>query len=133
MPCVLPRSFWTVCTVCRAAPSLTTTECREVVDCVVIGQPWEGDTRVVLFVQLAGGEELDAELVAKIRAEVRTGCTPRHVPAVIHAVQEIPYTLSGKKVELAVRAIVLGEKVENKSALKNPEALDSFHPDHWPT
>ena len=65
-------------------------------------------------------------LVKKIRGEIRAGCTPRHVPAHVHAVSDIPYTISGKKVEVSVRCVVLGEEVKNKDALKNPEALDAF-------
>ena len=100
----------------------------EVVDSIVIGRPIEGDVEVMLFVQLADGVSLDEALVKKIRSEIRAGCTPRHVPAHVHAVPDIPYTISGKKVELAVRCVVLGEEVKNKDfALKNPEALDFYH------
>ena len=99
----------------------------EVVDSIVIGRPIEGDVEVMLFVQLANGVSFDeAALVKKIRGQIRAGCTPRHVPAQVHAVPDIPYTISGKKVELAVRCVVLGEEVKNKDALKNPEALDFY-------
>ena len=97
----------------------------EVADSIVIGRPIEGDVEVMLFVQLADGVSLDESLVKKIRGEIRAGCTPRHVPAHVHAVPDIPYTISGKKVELAVRCVVLGEEVKNKDALKNPEDLDA--------
>ena len=98
----------------------------EVVDSIVIGRPIEGDVEVMLFVQLADGVSLDEALVKKIRGVIRAGCTPRHVPAHVYAVPDIPYTISGKKVELAVRCVVTGEEVKNKDALKNPNALDAF-------
>jgi acetoacetyl-CoA synthetase len=97
-----------------------------VADSIVIGQAWKDDTRVVLFVKLATGHELTDELRETIRSAIRTNCSPRHVPARIIAVDDIPYTLSGKKVELAVRRIVHGEPVANRDALRNPEALDCF-------
>ena len=101
----------------------------EVVEAIVVGQQHEGDTRVVLFVVLRDGVELDDKLIARIKAQVRVGATPRHVPAVIGQVPEIPRTRSGKIVELAVRAVVHGDEVENTEALANPEALDHFR-DH---
>ena len=101
----------------------------EVVESIVIGQRHEGDTRVVLFVVLRDGVTLDDDLVARIKSEVRAGATPRHVPAVIGQVAEIPRTRSGKIVELAVRAVVHGDEVKNTEALANPEALGHFR-DH---
>ncbi len=101
----------------------------EVVESIVIGQRHEGDTRVVLFVVLRDGVTLDDDLVARIKSEVRAGATPRHVPAVIGQVPEIPRTRSGKIVELAVRAVVHGDEVKNTEALANPEALGHFR-DH---
>ncbi len=102
----------------------------EVLESVVIGQQVGDDTRVVLFVVLRDGVALDDELTARIRAEVRNGATPRHVPAVVAQVPEIPRTRSGKIVELAVRAMVHGETIENTDALANPDALRHFreHP-----
>ena len=102
----------------------------EVMEGVVIGQTHEGDTRIVLFVVLAAPASLDEELVRRIKATVREGATPRHVPAVICQVSEIPRTRSGKIVELAVRAVVHGHEVTNTEALANPEALNEFrnHP-----
>ncbi len=97
-----------------------------VADSVVIGQAWQGDTRVVLFVKLSKGHELTDDLRRTICSAIRSNCSPRHVPARIIAVDDIPYTLSGKKVELAVRNIVHGEPVANRDALKNPEALDGY-------
>jgi acetoacetyl-CoA synthetase len=101
----------------------------EVVEAIVIGQEVDGDTRVVLFVVLRDGADLDGDLVRRIKAEVRAGATPRHVPAVVGQVAEIPRTRSGKIVELAVRAVVHGEEVKNTEALANPGALDHFR-DH---
>lgn len=101
----------------------------EVVESVVIGQAHEGDTRIVCFVVLAEGSSLDPELVSRIKATVRAGATPRHVPAVIGQVSEIPRTRSGKIVELSVKAVVEGKAVINTEALANPEALDEFR-DH---
>ena len=99
---------------------------EEVVEGLVIGQQWDGDVRVVLFVILRGGLELDEVLESKIRAHVRATATPRHVPARIVQVTDIPRTRSGKITELAVRDVVHGRAVKNKEALANPEALDQF-------
>ncbi len=101
----------------------------EVVDCVAIGQTWEDDVRVVLFVMLRDGIELDEQLCERIREIIRLNASPRHVPAKIGAVPDIPRTRSGKIVELAVRAVVQGEAARNEEALANPEALDYFR-DH---
>ncbi len=98
----------------------------EVMESLVIGQQWEGDTRVVLFVRLRDGLELDDGLTDKIKQQIRNNATPRHVPAKIVRVTDIPRTKSGKIVELAVRNVVHGEPVKNKEALANPEALDLF-------
>ena len=97
-----------------------------IVDSVVIGQDWEDDVRVVLFVVLRRGLQLDEALEAQIRATIRANTTPRHVPAKILAVPEIPRTISGKVVELAVRNVVHGQPVKNTTALANPEALEHF-------
>ncbi len=98
----------------------------EVEESIVIGQDWQGDVRVVLFVKLRPGLELDEALTRTIKAEIRAGCTPRHVPAKVLQVADIPRTKSGKIVELAVRDVVHGRPVKNKEALANPEALDLF-------
>ncbi len=98
----------------------------EVLEALVIGQRWQGDTRVVLFVTLRDGLALDDELAARIRKRIRSETTPRHVPARILQAPEIPRTRSGKIVELAVRNVVHGEPVTNREALANPEALDWF-------
>jgi acetoacetyl-CoA synthetase len=98
----------------------------EVLEAIAIGQDWDNDVRVVLFVRLAPGAVLDGKLIALIKKQVRDGASPRHVPAVILAVSDIPRTKSGKITELAVREIVHGREVKNQEALANPEALDLF-------
>jgi acetoacetyl-CoA synthetase len=98
----------------------------EVEESIVIGQDWEGDVRVVLFVKLRPGKVLDDDLTARIKTQIRSGCTPRHVPAKVVQVADIPRTKSGKIVELAVRDVVHGRPVKNKEALANPEALDLY-------
>jgi acetoacetyl-CoA synthetase len=99
---------------------------EEVLDSVAIGQQWLNDVRVVLFVRLREGVALDDALEQKIRQVIRANTTPRHVPAKILAVSDIPRTISGKVVELAVRNVVHGEPVKNTDALANPEALEQF-------
>ncbi|MBI5781304.1 MAG: acetoacetate--CoA ligase [Rhodocyclales bacterium] len=98
----------------------------EVEESIVIGQDWQGDVRVVLFVRLREGLVLDAALQEKIRRVIRDNTTPRHVPAKIVQVPDIPRTKSGKIVELAVRQVVHGQPVKNVEALANPEALEFF-------
>ena len=92
----------------------------------MIGQDWQADVRVVLFVRLRDGVTLTPELEARIRKRIRDNTTPRHVPAKVVQVADIPRTKSGKIVELAVRDVVHGRAVKNKEALANPEALDLF-------
>ena len=92
----------------------------------MIGQDWQGDVRVVLFVVLKKTLMLDESLRDAIRQTIRSNTTPRHVPARIIQVPEIPRTLSGKIVELAVRNVVHGRAVINQDALANPEALAHF-------
>jgi len=99
---------------------------EEVLDSVVIGQDWESDVRVVLFVKLREGLTLDAALEQRIREQIRRNTTPRHVPARILQVADIPRTISGKVVELAVRNVVHGRPVKNTDALANPQALEQF-------
>ncbi|WP_299616274.1 acetoacetate--CoA ligase [Pelagibius sp.] len=93
---------------------------------IVIGQDWQGDVRVVLFVKLRPGRTLDEGLIGRIKTQIRNGCTPRHVPAKVIQVSDIPRTKSGKIVELAVRDVVHGRAVKNKEALANPEALELY-------
>ena len=98
----------------------------EIVDSLVVGQDWDGDVRIVLFVKLREDIELTSQLVDRIKTTIRENCTPRHVPAKCLEVADIPYTISGKKVELAVHNILHGREVKNKDALANPEALDCY-------
>ena len=98
----------------------------EIEDSLVVGQNWKNDVRVILFVQMAKGCELTEDLKNKIKKTIRTNASPRHVPAKILAVPEIPYTLNMKKVELAVKKVIQGQEVKNKDALKNPEILDFY-------
>ncbi len=95
----------------------------EVQESIVIGQDWDHDVRVVLFVVLKPGVTLDDALRERIRKQIRVGASPRHVPAKIVQVADIPRTKSGKITELAVREMVHGREVKNKEALANPEAL----------
>ncbi len=98
----------------------------EVVESLVIGQDWNNDVRVVLFVRLREGVTLDDALVKRIKEKVRANTTPRHVPDKVIAVADIPRTKSGKIVELAVRDVVHGRSVKNREALANPEALELY-------
>ena len=98
----------------------------EVIEAIAIGQDWDNDVRVVLFVRLRPGVALNDELVARIKKKIRDGASPRHVPAKVVAVADIPRTKSGKITELAVRDVVHGRVVKNKEALANPEALDLY-------
>jgi len=100
---------------------------EEIEDSVVTGQHWKNDTRIILFVKLKPGITLTAELQARIRKTIRSNTSPRHVPAKIIAVGDIPYTLNMKKVEIAVRKTIHGEAIQNRDAIKNPEALDCYH------
>jgi acetoacetyl-CoA synthetase len=98
----------------------------EVEEGLCIGQEWDNDTRVVLFVRLREGLTFDDGLEAEIRKRIRGNATPRHVPAKIVQVADIPRTISGKITELGVRDIVHGRDVKNRDALANPEALELF-------
>ncbi len=101
-------------------------ELPEIAESIVIGQEWEDDTRVVLFVLLREDCTLDSDLEQRIRQAIRVDASPRHVPAKILAVDDIPRTRSGKIVELAVRDVIHGREIANAEALANPEALDGF-------
>ena len=98
----------------------------EVMEAIVVGQPWDDDVRVVLFVKLAEGLTLDAALENAIKSRIRANTTPRHVPSKIIQVADIPRTKSGKITELAVRDVICGRPVQNREALANPEALDLY-------
>ena len=99
---------------------------EEILESLVIGQAWDNDVRVVLFVRLREGVELTEALIKRIKSEIRSNATPRHVPAKIIAVPDIPRTHSGKITELAVREVVHGRPVKNRDALANPRALEFF-------
>ena len=102
----------------------------EVIDCLAIGQAWLEDTRIVLFVVMREGVELDDSIRDRIKRRVREHASPRHVPAVIAAVPDVPRTRSGKIAELAVREVVHGREVRNATALANPEVLAAFRNHH---
>ena len=91
-----------------------------------MGQNWKNDVRVILFVKMGPGRELTEGLKDQIRKTIRMNASPRHVPAKIIAVPDIPYTLNMKKVELSVKKVIEGQAVQNKDALKNPEVLDYY-------
>jgi acetoacetyl-CoA synthetase len=97
-----------------------------VLESLVVGQDYQGDCRIVLFVVLRNGLKLTEQLQEKIRQGIRQNASPRHVPAIIRQVTDIPRTKSGKIVELAVRDIVNGRPVKNLHALANPEVLQQF-------
>ncbi|MFQ6116786.1 MAG: AMP-binding protein, partial [Candidatus Bipolaricaulia bacterium] len=101
-------------------------ELEEVADSLAIGQNWQGDQRIILFVKLAPGYRLTEDLRNKIRVTLRKNASPRHVPAKIIEVPDIPYTLNMKKVESAVTNIINGRPVVNRDALINPESLDYY-------
>jgi len=99
---------------------------EEIEDSVVVGHKWQNDSRVILFVKMKSSYDLTDELQQRIRKNIRGNASPRHVPAKIIEVPDIPYTLNMKKVELAVQKMIHGREVKNKDALKNPESLDFF-------
>jgi len=99
---------------------------EEVQECVAIGQAWDNDVRIVLFVQPRPGVVIDAETVRKIKNTIRANATPRHVPAKVISVPDIPRTRNGKVAEIAVRNAVHGEEIQNLGAIGNPESLEYF-------
>ena len=99
---------------------------NDIEDSIVIGQDWLGDQRIVLFVKMKPDMILDSKKIIKIKNEIKNNCTPRHVPRKIIQVGDIPYTLSGKKVELSVKNLVEGKSVDNINAIQNPETLKYF-------
>ncbi|MFH1829384.1 MAG: acetoacetate--CoA ligase [Pseudomonadota bacterium] len=99
---------------------------KEIADSIVVGQSWHDDVRVILFVKMAEGNELTEDLKKKIKQTIRTNASPRHVPAKIIGVADIPYTLNMKKVELAVKKTIENKPVLNKDALRNPESLEHY-------
>ena len=100
----------------------------EIADSIAVGREVDGDVQIALFVVLSEGAELDDSLRQRIRRTVREGASPRHQPSGIHAIPEVPRTISGKPVEMAVAKLLRGEEIRNRDALANPEALDAFLP-----
>lgn len=98
----------------------------EIADSLVIGQAWQDDERVILFVKLQEGVVLTVDLMTQLKTLIRQNCSPRHVPAKILETRDIPYTINGKKVEVAVKKIIQGKEVQNQSALANPESLELY-------
>jgi len=98
----------------------------EILEAVVVGQNWDNDVRVILFVRLMNGVNLTESLIQRIKYHIRVKATPRHVPAIILSVPDIPRTHSGKISELAVRDVIHGRPVKNKDSLSNPAALKYF-------
>ncbi len=99
---------------------------REIADSLVVGVQSEGDEQVALFLKMNDDIELNEVLINQIKSAIKTNCSPRHVPTIVKPVADIPYTISGKKVELAVKKVLHGEEVTNMDALANPDALDCF-------
>ena len=98
----------------------------EIDDSLVIGQEWQGDERVILFIKLNDKYKLDEKLITKIKNAIKSNCSPRHVPSKILETPDIPYTINGKKIEIAVKRIIGGKSVGNRDALANPVSLDYY-------
>jgi len=98
----------------------------EIEDSLVVGQNWKNDVRVILFVKPADGIELNDDLISRIKTAIRVNTSPRHVPAKVIPVPDIPYTLNMKKVEIAVKKIIHGINVTNQDALSNPDSLKFY-------
>ena len=98
----------------------------EVTDSLVVGQKWGDDERVILFVKLTEGTSLHNKFIQKIKKNIRSECSPRHIPKKIIEIEDIPYTINGKKVEIAVKKIIHGEDVPNRDSLANPESLKFY-------
>ena len=98
----------------------------EIKESIVVGQSWDNDIRIILFVVLNSNSELTEELINKIKKQIKINASPRHVPSKIIAVTDIPRTKNGKIVELAVKNVIEGNDIKNKEALANPEVLDQY-------
>ena len=101
---------------------------QEITDAIAVGLEEDGDVKILLFVVLVSGRSLDGELVDSIRTRIREATSPRHVPAEVHQISEVPRTISGKPVEMAVARVLRGEDPGNRDALANPESLEQFTP-----
>ena len=99
---------------------------KEVEDSLVIGQPWENDERIILFIKIKNGFVMSNDLVKDIKSTIKKSCSPRHVPKKIIQINDIPYTINGKKVELAVKQVIQNIEIKNKDSLVNPEILDDY-------
>ena len=99
---------------------------EEIKESIVVGQTWDNDIRIILFIVLNQNYNLDEDLIMKIKKQIKINASPRHVPAKIIKVNDIPRTKNGKIVELAVKNIIEGNEIKNKEALANPEILDQF-------
>ena len=99
---------------------------KEIMDSIAVGQSWDNDIRIILFVVLNPKYQLEANLLKRIKIQIRKNASPRHVPAKIIAVTEVPRTKNGKIVELAVKNIIEGSEIKNKEALANPEVLEQY-------
>jgi len=95
-------------------------------DCVAVGQDWEDDVRVILFVIMKDGHKLDEAMIKEIKTQIRTGASPRHMPAKVIEIADIPRTISGKISEIAVRDVIMGRTIKNVEALANPESLELY-------
>lgn len=98
----------------------------EIVESIAVGQDWEGDVRIILFVKMKENTILDDDLIEKIKKQIKIGASPRHVPAKIIQIDDIPRTKSGKITEIAVRDVIHGRKIKNIEALANPESLELY-------
>ena len=99
---------------------------KEVQECLVVGQPWNNDVRIVLFLVMNRSYDLREKLIKKIKQKIRADASPRHVPSKIIKVSDVPRTNNGKIVELAVKNVIEGNDIKNKEALANPEVLDQY-------
>ena len=95
-------------------------------DSLVVGQSWKGDQRIILFLKMKEGHTLNKPVENMVKQMIKKTCSPRHVPAVVLETNEIPYTINGKKVEIAVKKVIEGNAVDNTASLQNPEVLDFY-------
>lgn len=117
-----------VVTTMTCSPSLTSTQPRRLIeDCLAVGQKQGSDERVILFVKMMPGEVLTKEFETHLRRLIREHLSPRHVPAIILSVPDIPYTVNGKKVEVAIKRILAGESIPTSGAIVNPQSLQYFY------
>ena len=95
-------------------------------DSLVIGQTWKGDQRIILFLKMKNDIILSKDIIGKVKNLIKVNCSPRHVPEIVLQTNEIPYTINGKKVEIAVKKVIEGVKVTNTDALENPKVLENY-------